>query len=560
MYPKKSTRPGWLYFRLGLVLLVGFVLAMFAIAGSQTTEANAGGTASIARSPGELAGPGNPASPHAVANGKIAFASSRDGNVEIYVMEADGSNQVRLTNDPLVDQDPSWSPDGTKLAFSSSRTGTHQIYIMDPDGSNLFQVTYADEDCLTPVWSPDGTRLAYYKELDRSNYDVFIINANGTGEVNLTNSNPQLEFDPDWSPDGSKIIFERTDAGFSNGIGIYEINVDGTGLNPLSDVLAADLDPAYSPDGSKIALESQRDINNNEIYVFDADGSNPVRLTNDPAFDKDPNWAPDSSKLVFSSNRQGNYNIFAMNPDGSSPTPLTTQTAGDDVSPDWQAVQVAPGTPTVPVPTPSPCTLQFPDVTPSDPFYAYIRCLVCRGVIGGYPDGTFKSGNPILRGQLTKMVANSAGFLEPISGQMYTDVPPSETFYLYIERMTRRGLVAGYPCGTVPEEPCDEQSRPYFRPVASATRGQISKIVANGASFTEQPGDQIYEDVPPGSPFYDYINRLSRRGVMSGYPCGSVGEPCGQDGKPYFRPNKLATRGQTSKIVANTFFPNCETP
>ena len=103
---------------------------------------------------------------------------------------------------------------------------------------------------------------------------------------------------------------------------------------------------------------------------------------------------------------------------------------------------------------------------------------------------------------------------------------------------------------------------PYFRPNANATRGQISKIVSNAAGFTEPHTGQTFQDVPPGSTFYDFIERLASRGVMSGYVCGSIpSEPCiGPENRPYFRPNNNATRGQTSKIVANTFFPNCQTP
>ena len=101
---------------------------------------------------------------------------------------------------------------------------------------------------------------------------------------------------------------------------------------------------------------------------------------------------------------------------------------------------------------------------------------------------------------------------------------------------------------------------PYFRPNSNATRGQISKIVSNAAGFIDPPGAQLFEDVLPGSTFYDFIQRLASRGIINGYPCGGAGEPCGPTNLPYFRPNDNATRGQMSKIDANTFFPNCQTP
>jgi hypothetical protein len=156
------------------------------------------------------------------------------------------------------------------------------------------------------------------------------------------------------------------------------------------------------------------------------------------------------------------------------------------------------------------------------------------------------------------MVSNAAGFSEPVSGQTFQDVPPSQTFYEFIERLTTRGYMTGYNCGGV-GEPC--LGRPYFRPFANATRGQTSKIVANAAMYTEPPVGQTFEDVPPTHTFYAEIQRLATRNVMGGYVCGGSFEPCvGPENKPYFRPGNDVTRGQSSKIVANTFFPGCVTP
>ena len=206
------------------------------------------------------------------------------------------------------------------------------------------------------------------------------------------------------------------------------------------------------------------------------------------------------------------------------------------------------------------CSVQFTDVPPTSTFYSQIRCLACRGIMGGYSDNTFRPNNDVTRGQLSKIVANSAGFLESVSGQTFEDVAPNSTFYLYIERMASRGIIGGYPCNSVPSEPCGPTNRPYFRPNANATRGQISKIVSEAAGYHDVPQGQTYQDVPTSNTFYVWIERLTTRGIMSGYPCGTVpSEPCGPSNKPYFRPNNNATRGQTSKIVANTFFPGCQT-
>jgi hypothetical protein len=98
---------------------------------------------------------------------------------------------------------------------------------------------------------------------------------------------------------------------------------------------------------------------------------------------------------------------------------------------------------------------------------------------------------------------------------------------------------------------------PYFRPGAPATRGQISKIVANALGMARAEEGQMFEDVPEGTTFYPYIQALGEQGMMNGYPCGGGGEPCGPTYMPYFRPANGVTRGQASKIVANAFFAGC---
>jgi hypothetical protein len=184
---------------------------------------------------------------------------------------------------------------------------------------------------------------------------------------------------------------------------------------------------------------------------------------------------------------------------------------------------------------PTPCAISFSDVQPGHTFYPFVRCLACRGILGGYSDGTFSPGNDVTRGQLAKIVSNAAGWNEPVSGQTFSDVAPGSTFYEYIERAAAHGAIGGYPDGT-------------FRPQNNATRGQISKVVSNAAGWNEPVTGQTFSDVAPGSTFYEYIERMARRGVIGGYSDGT------------FRPQNNATRGQVSKIVTNSFFPNCETP
>ncbi|HEY0068609.1 MAG TPA: S-layer homology domain-containing protein, partial [Chloroflexia bacterium] len=150
--------------------------------------------------------------------------------------------------------------------------------------------------------------------------------------------------------------------------------------------------------------------------------------------------------------------------------------------------------------------------------------------------------------------------------QRFQDVWPSDTFYDVIQQLASRGYIGGYPCGQNDQEPCvSPGNRPYFRLSANTTRGQLSKIVSKTAQYNDAPGAQNFADVPEGSPFFVWVQRLSNRGVVSGYPCGgtnpATGAPelCDASSRPYFRVNNNVTRGQTAKIVARTFFPNCQT-
>jgi hypothetical protein len=185
--------------------------------------------------------------------------------------------------------------------------------------------------------------------------------------------------------------------------------------------------------------------------------------------------------------------------------------------------------------------------------------LACEGIVSGYVDGTFRPNRLVTRGQLSKIVSNAAGFGDPVAGQTFEDVPPGSTFYTYTERLAVRGIIGGYACGGSPGEPCvPPGNRPYFRTVASATRGQIAKIAYRAYGCMGGVSGQSFEDVPQGSTFYTEIEQLHTLGAISGYPCGGAGEPCVPPlNRAYFRPSVGVTRGQVSKIAASVFFPEC---
>jgi hypothetical protein len=196
-------------------------------------------------------------------------------------------------------------------------------------------------------------------------------------------------------------------------------------------------------------------------------------------------------------------------------------------------------------------------------------------VLSGYACGTpeepcdlqrspyYRPNNNVTRGQLAKIIANAARFNDPVppGQQTFEDVPPTNPFWTWIERLSSRGAISGYQCGGA-GEPCGPANRPYFRHGNNATRGQISKIVSSAANLQDPVPNtqQTFEDVPNTHPFWTWIERLSQRGIISGYQCGGAGEPCGAGNRPYFRPHNNTTRAQMAKIAANTFYPGCQTP
>ena len=203
------------------------------------------------------------------------------------------------------------------------------------------------------------------------------------------------------------------------------------------------------------------------------------------------------------------------------------------------------------------CEIAFSDVMWGSTFYPYVQCLACRSVLGGYADGTFRPSNNVTRGQLSKIVSNAAGLGGIPAGQSFQDVPSGSTFFDYVQALSSKGYISGYTCGGAGEPCVLPGNRPYFRPGNNATRGQISKIVANAVGLNDTPAGQTFADVPPSHSFYVWIERMAATGAINGYACGGSGEPCSSGNRPYFRASNNATRGQLAKIVSNSFSPHC---
>lgn len=231
---------------------------------------------------------------------------------------------------------------GGKILFTSNRDysggqNMSDIYVMNADGSGLVDLTNrTPESELRPAWSPDGTRIVFQREVG-SNHDteIFVMNADGSGVTRLTNS-PGADELPAWSPDGSRIAFISFRDNPTGGTGIFVMNADGTNVKRLTyNPTYSDSTPAWSPDGARIAFAAVRDgSTQHQLYVMNADGSNLKRLTNNGQFDHGPVWSPDGARIAFTSRRDGNFEIYVMDSDGGNQKRLTNN-PDDDGTPSW---------------------------------------------------------------------------------------------------------------------------------------------------------------------------------------------------------------------------------
>ena len=262
---------------------------------------------------------------------KIAFTSSRDGNYEIYVMDGDGGNQRRVTVNPTIDEDPAWSPDGTKIAFVSNRNvGQIQIWVIDADGKNLIRVSDGVWD-QNPDWSPDGKKIAYDVLLnpwdnDKWKRTIYVTDSDGKNSRQLIKK-PEWESYPSWSPDGRKIAFishnhERPDE-------IYVMDADGRDIERITHDAIWKYMPTWSPDGSRIAY-----CTNHHIWVMDSNGKN-QRLLTKHGFHKHPTWSPDSETIAFQTWGRHMFSIFTVDAMVDGVKPLLEVQGQSDLDPDW---------------------------------------------------------------------------------------------------------------------------------------------------------------------------------------------------------------------------------
>jgi Tol biopolymer transport system component len=262
-------------------------------------------------------------------SGRLAFAiKDGSGISNIYSVKPNGNGLVRLTTSTSFDLCPDYSRDGRLITFCSNRSGSFQIWAMNADGSNVHMVTNGNR-FIFPDYSPDASKIVFSGTAASTdvNQNVYVVNADGTALKQLTvDGNNQF---PTYSPNGKKIAFTSDRTGVEQ---VWVMNADGSNQTQLSHSgVTEDQLPDWSPDGKKIAFAQSVVAGgpSGHIWVMNADGSNPVQLTSDPGLDFGTAWSPDGQRIAFARDfGNGDRSVWTMNADGSDqrrlmPIPLT---------------------------------------------------------------------------------------------------------------------------------------------------------------------------------------------------------------------------------------------
>ncbi len=260
------------------------------------------------------------------ADGKIVFQSNRDGNSEIYTMNADDTNRVDLTRNPANDTQPRWSPDGSQIVFVSNRAGADDIYIMNADGGDLHQVTTTDSADRRPAWTSDG-RIVFARGFFGSR-TIDVVNPDSSGLTQLTAAAAGDSAFPAPSPRGGRIAFSRI-AG--NAQSVYVMNAKGGAVLQITQPPPgySDVEANWSPHGNVLVFVRADPNGGSDLYLVNTDGTGLLQLTStSDRVEVEPAWSPDGRQIVFNgcsgSGDTQHCALYVINADGTGETEIST--------------------------------------------------------------------------------------------------------------------------------------------------------------------------------------------------------------------------------------------
>lgn len=279
-------------------------------------------------------------------NGEILFISRRIPNSsdwQMFLMNADGTNQRKVSNTTVQYLPPIVSNNGMKIAFTNFDSNyMYNLYVIDIDGTNQKLLVQSKQTWGSPAWSPDGSRIAFVKSdnTSASTADIYSMKADGSNEIRLTTQN--YNSSPQYVSDNKSMIFSSSNN--NSRTGIYKMNIDGSNKQLLTPQNKSFGNPQVSPDGNMISMTSN-DGEGSQIFVMNTDGSNLKQITFtvspksiDIGFplpgNVNPVWSPNSDKIAYVSYENGSPDIFTINPNGTGNKRLTDTPLRDEY-PDW---------------------------------------------------------------------------------------------------------------------------------------------------------------------------------------------------------------------------------
>jgi len=428
------------------------------------------------------------------ANGRIVFSRAPHNGTPnaILTMTSDGLDITRITPDAgdFGDVSPAYSPGGTLIAFVRDMVAGNDkidgdIWVIGADGTGLKRLTSTSSNDSAPDWTPDGTRLVFSSERT-GNSEIYSMKADGTDVRRLT-TNKAFDGDPSVSPDGETIVFASDR--FGTDLDLFTMNVDGSGVTSVSQINGDEYQPDWSPDGTKIAFTLVLTGNPElplqpDIYSINANGSDYRNLTADAtAGDSDPSWSPDGARIAYwrKTGVDGDF-LAGISPTGTMKTIIGSFGTYDQRQPDWQ-----------PIPA-------FPLVDARfSTFKSDIEWVFNKGITKGCTAERYCPNDAVTREQMAIFLDRALKL--PATATDYFSDDTGRTGEAAINRVAAAGITSGCASGK-------------YCPTDKVTRGAMASFLARAFALPATSTDYFTDD--NGTTHEANINRVKAAGITSG--------------------------------------------